>query len=482
MYSEIALFDRVRSGELLNRLSSDVQSLGDVISYELTNRVGSFFTLCGCIAYILWIQWKLFCAMMAVFPFIALISHKYGSYFEQKAKITQDAYAAASSIANEAIANIRTVRSFANERYHIQLYNAQIEIARQIAFKMAIARGKYRGFVLFLDSIGMAIVMIFGGLLVLNEEMNIADYTTFILYAVTIKNNMKQMIDLYSSFKSAIGSSFKVFGYIEKRNEQKLYPQALRSLPITEGNVEFREIKFAYPTRPNQIIFDGNFNLQLEPNTITALVGMSGSGKSTICSLLMSLYKLRLDDGDICIDGQSLNEFDKRSLHQNSIAIVSQEPVLFSCSIAQSIAYGKLESATRSGIITAAQLANADEFILRFEDGYDALIGERGLNLSGGQKQRLAIARAFLMNPQILIFDEATSALDSKSESLIDSALQRLFKSKTVLIVAHRLSTIKNADNIVVLSKGKIVEQGSHLQLIKNKDSLYHLLFNQQSM
>eukprot|EP01084_Bolivina_argentea_P258475 435769_1 len=229
--------------------------------------------------------------------------------------------------------------------------------------------------------------------------MNIADYTTFILYSITIKSNMKDIIEMFSSFKSAIGSTSKVFDYLKNSNKHKLYSPSHCIQNTISGQIEFKNIKFTYPTRKSQVIFDG-FNLKLKAKTVTALVGLSGSGKSTLCSLLMGVYKL--DEGKIYVDNVDLNTMDLEYLHRHNIGMVSQEPVLFSGTIADNISYGQSEVHGLRDIIEAATLANADEFVSCFKNGYNTRIGERGVTLSGGQKQRIAIARCFLMNPEIL--------------------------------------------------------------------------------
>ena len=504
IYQDISLFDETGTGELLNRLSSDITKLGDVISYELINRFGSLCLLIGCITYTAFISIELFIASLIVYPVVALVSREFGKYFKKQSKKTQDILAKNSQIANETFSNIRCVRAFSNERYHISEYNDSLEVNRKIGYSLAYARGSYRMIGTFIDNIGLAVVLTLGAWLILkdrNNHLNVSTFTTFILYSNKINSNMKQMFELYSSMQTAIGSSLRVFDYIERVPciDSKCDDNDEKNSEINDdgqfnGEILFDNVTFAYETRADTIVLN-QLNLLLKPNTTTALVGISGSGKSTIASLIMRFYDPI--EGCIYVDNIPMKKLNLKLFHQNAIGIVSQEPVLFSGTILENIKYGisvnddknnnndnndnnNKENVDQS-VIQVAKLANAHDFIMQFDNGYQTQVGERGVQLSGGQKQRIAIARALLKKPTVLILDEATSALDSESEALVDQALKTLIKeTKTVLIIAHRFSTIKNADNIVVLQKGNIVEMGTHNQLVSNQDSLYAFLFNRQ--
>jgi len=338
-------------------------------------------------------------------------------------------------------------------------------------------------------------------------ELSSANLTAFLLYTITLAANLAGLAGLFSTLMQAVGASERMFSLIDriptidlKEKESKIIPKWKRRSSagsISDNNnntaqadqepmIEFREVCFNYPSRADSLVLN-KISFVCFPGTITALVGSSGSGKSTIISLLERFYDPV--DGTVLIANVSLKEIDQRWLHEN-VALVSQEPQLFGCSIRENITYGvnslsetivNSRKITQEDIEKAAREANAHEFISSFPEGYDTLVGERGVQLSGGQKQRVAIARALLVSPQILLLDEATSALDAESEHLVQQALERLMKNRTVVCIAHRLSTVRNADNIIVINKGTIAESGTHENLLTNsKTGLYKALIKRQ--
>jgi len=278
---------------------------------------------------------------------------------------------------------------------------------------------------------------------------------------------------LFGDFLSAVGASERIFELMDRKPLIPTQGGEIRS--DFQGHIELRNVSFSYPSRPDTQVIH-NINLEVQPGQVVALVGPSGGGKSTLVSLLERFYDP--NSGEITLDGKNIKTLDPTWIHSH-IGLVSQEPVLFACSIKENITFG-VKSASMEQIIEAATRANAHQFIADFPEGYEALVGERGVRLSGGQKQRISIARALLLNPQILLLDEATSALDAESEYLVQQAIDRLMENRTTLVIAHRLSTVRNANQVVVISGGKIVEMGTHDQLLGNTDGIYRKLVKRQ--
>jgi len=299
---------------------------------------------------------------------------------------------------------------------------------------------------------------------------------SFLMVTQMLQHSLGQFSLLFGHYVKGIAAGSRIFEYINKDPKTSIHGGIQIPHHLFKPEIEFKDITFSYPTRPEQIILK-DFNLTLPPGKIVAVVGSSGNGKSTIAALLMRFYDV--NSGSIIIGGEDIKDLDQTWLRKRVIGLINQEPILFAMSILENIRYGKPE-ATDKEVIEAAKIANADSFITTFPNGYNTVVGERGVTVSGGQKQRIAIARAILKNPAILILDEATSALDTESEMHVQSALESVSNGKTVLVIAHRLSTVKNADVIVVLNKGEIVEVGDHNSLLKKK-GFYWNLMNQQT-
>ena len=308
--------------------------------------------------------------------------------------------------------------------------------------------------------------------MVMTGELTVGELTSFILYTLIVAMALSALADLWSDFARARGASERIFELLDR--EPVVDQGSGEIIDAVTGRVEFAGVSFAYPVRPDVRVLD-DINLELEPGTVTALVGPSGAGKSTVAALVLRLYDP--DEGAVLLDGQDLKELDARWL-RTRIGTVAQEPVLFSTTIAANIRYGRPD-ATDSEVEDAANAAHAHDFIVDLPDGYSTEVGERGVRLSGGQKQRVAIARALLKDPPILILDEATSSLDAESESLVQDALERLMTDRTSLVIAHRLSTVKNADRVVVLDGGMVAEAGVHDELMV-ADGLYRRLVSRQ--
>ncbi|XP_043333129.1 ATP-binding cassette sub-family B member 10, mitochondrial isoform X2 [Cervus canadensis] len=446
---EVAFFDKTRTGELINRLSADAALLGRSVTENLSDGLRAGAQASVGIGMMFFVSPKLATFVLSVVPPISIIAVLYGRYLRKLTKVTQDSLAQATQLAEERIGNIRTVRAFGKEMTEIEKYTSKVDHVMQLARKEAFARAGFFG------ATGLS-----GNLIVLS-----------VLY--------KGLSSFYSELMKGLGAGSRLWELLEREPELPFNEGAVLNEKNFQGALEFKNVHFAYPARPEVPIFQ-DFSLSIPSGSVTALVGPSGAGKSTVISLLLRLYDP--GSGTISLDGHDIRQLNPVWL-RSKIGTVSQEPILFSCSIAENIAYGADDpaSVTTKQIEQAAAVANAAAFIQNFPQGFNTVVGEKGVLLSGGQKQRIAIARALLKNPKILLLDEATSALDAENEHLVQQALDRLMEGRTVLIIAHRLSTIKNASVVAVLDRGRIIECGKHEELLLKPDGMYRKLMNKQS-
>ncbi len=384
----------------------------------------------------------------------------------------QDALAAAGQVAEETIGGIRTVRAFTQEESEAARY------AQAVGESYAVSRVRIRAIATFTGGASVAgygavaLVLWWGGRMVVGGELTPGELTSFILYTLTVAFSIGAIGDLFTDFMRAVGAADRVFALLDR---DPAIPLTGGLVPArVEGRVALEAVEFRYPTRPDAVVLSG-LSLALSPGEVVALVGPSGSGKSTVAALVSRLYDPSA--GRVTLDGQDLRDLDATWLRQQ-IGVVSQEPMLMSTSIRENIRYGRPGS-TEEEVEAAARDANALDFIERFPEGLATPVGERGVQLSGGQKQRVAIARALLKNPAILILDEATSALDAESEHLVKTALERLQKGRTTLVIAHRLSTVKNADRVAVIAEGKVAQLGGHEALMR-EGGIYRRLVERQ--
>jgi len=471
MRQDIGFFDQRRTGELTNRLASDTTVLQNAVTVNLSMALRFLLQGVGAIGILLWTSWKLTLVMLAVVPIVAIGAGIYGRKLRVVSKQVQDALAVSSEVAEETLAGVRTVRAFAREDKEIQRYRGAVDVSFQLARYRAKLGASFTGGISFAGYGAIAAVLWYGGVMLSEGELGFGQLTSFLLYTFTVAFSIGALSGLWSDFAKAAGASERVFELIDR---SPAFDNGGQRWPSVEGRLRLAGIEFAYPTRPETPVLQ-DFNLELEPGQVVALVGPSGGGKSTVAALLCRLYDPQR--GQICLDDHPYDTLDAHWL-RHQVGVVSQEPILFATTVRDNIRYGRLE-ATEEDIQTAAAAANAHDFVMEFPDGYDTLVGERGVRLSGGQKQRIAIARALLKDPAILVLDEATSALDAESEHLVQEALERLMEGRTTLIIAHRLSTVQGADRVAVLDSGTVVEQGSHEALVA-KNGLYRRLVERQ--
>ncbi|SDD20773.1 ABC transporter, permease/ATP-binding protein [Algoriphagus faecimaris] len=460
----MTFFDQRRTGELISRISADVSLLQDTFSVTLAELFRQMITLVAGVAFLIFTTPKLTLFMLGTFPVLVLLAMIFGKFIRKLSKKTQDELASANVIVEETLQSIATVKSFVGEAYESARYSKGLHNVVTIALKSAKYRGAFISFVIFALFGGIVAVMWYGAGLVASGEMSIGELVSFVLYTTFIGGSIAGLGDIYGQVQKAIGSSERVLEILDEDSEVADGQQQANF----QGKIEFDKVRFHYPTRPEVEVLK-ELSFYVNPGEKIALAGHSGAGKSTIIQLLLRFYEV--GSGQIKVDDLSLDQWNLEDLRSN-IGMVPQEVLLFGGSIRENIAYAK-PSATEEEIISAAKKANAWQFISRFPEGMDTLVGERGVKLSGGQRQRVAIARAILKDPSILILDEATSSLDAESESLVQEALDELMKGRTTIIIAHRLATIRKVDRIYVLSEGVIVEQGSHHELLEQEEGFY---------
>ena len=468
---EVAFFDSRRTGELINRLSSDTTVLQNTVTVNVSMALRFGLQGLGAIGILLWTSWKLAAVMLAVVPVVALGAVAYGRRLRRLSRKVQDALASASEVAEESLSGIRTVRAFDREQVTVDRYSQAVKASYELSRQRAWVGGLFTGFIGVLGYGAIAAVLWYGGVLLLEGAMSFGQLTSFLLYTFTVAFSIGALGGLWSDFARAAGASQRVFELID---EAPIDDGKGSVIATPKGHIVFDSVAFNYPTRPDLEVL-GDVSFELKPGEVVALVGPSGAGKSTIAQLLSRLYDPI--SGGIYFDRQPYVNLDSHWLRQH-VGVVSQEPMLFATSIAENIRFGQ-PKASDEAIKEAAKAANCAEFIDTFDQGYETLVGERGVQLSGGQKQRVAIARALLKDPTILVLDEATSALDAKAEQLVQEALERLMLGRTTLVIAHRLSTVRSADRVMVLDDGRLVEQGSHDQLVA-QGGLYQRLVELQ--
>ncbi|MDB5229071.1 MAG: multidrug transporter ATP-binding protein [Bacteroidota bacterium] len=472
----ITFFEEKRVGELNSRITSDVAALQDTLSLTLAEFFRQTSTLFIGIALLFYRSTHLTLIMLSSFPVIIILAVFFGRYIKDLSKKTQDALAEANIVVNETFQGVNIVKAYTNERFESKRFDNGVTKSMNLGLHGGIYRGAFISFII-IALFGSFIFVLWkgSGMVELNtltkgaEGITLGALIEFLMYTLFIGGSLAGMSDTFTRLLKAIGASERIVDILN--TEQETDTQKFTSVKLA-GSIAFENVAFTYPTRQDiEVLQEMSFSIA--PGEKIALVGPSGAGKSTIIQLLLRFYTV--NHGKILLDNKNINDFSVKEIRSN-MAIVPQEVMLFGGTIRENILYGKL-NASEEELVNAAKKANAWEFISRFPQGLETMVGERGVKLSGGQRQRIAIARAILKDPAILLLDEATSALDSESEKLVQGALNTLMEGRTTIIIAHRLSTIRNVDKILVMNHGRIVEQGDHQYLSILEDGLYnHLL------
>ena len=467
----MAYFDKHQTGETMSYITNDVAAIQAALVDNLIELFTESSILIGSIVMMLYLDWKLTLLTLVVVPMVGYCMRIFGKKIKANGTVIQERMADITSMLQESISSIRVVKSFVREDYEIDRFNQQNELNFQAALKNVQLNSLLTPTVEFLAAIAVTLIVWFGGYEVINGIMTAGSLVAFLTYAVNLANPVKRLSRIYGRMQKAMAAIDRIFYVLDLEESITDKPDA-KILPPVKGHVSVENVSFSY---------DGihaaleNVSIEVKPGQMIAFVGPSGAGKSTIANLIPRFYDV--NDGAIKIDGFDIRDVKLNSLREQ-IGIVPQETTLFSTTVMENIRYGRLD-ATDDEVIAASIAANCDEFIKQLPNGYQTMIGERGLNLSGGQRQRLSIARAILKNPRILILDEATSALDTESEKIVQSALDDLMVGRTSFVIAHRLSTIFNADEIFVIEHGHICEHGSHEELLK-LGGVYANLYNIQ--
>lgn len=457
-----------RTGELVSRLSSDVTVVRATLVNNVATLLSNTLSIIGSAVLILLVNWRLTLVVLIVLPIATLVAVLYGRAIRPLSRQVQDKLADSSSVAEEAISGVRVVKSFGREAYEVARFEAAARATFQSSLRLATIRATFGPLIGLMFFFALLAILWFGSQEVSAGRLSAGDLVAFLLYGSIIATSVGVLAQIFSQFQEATGATQRLFEILDTPCDVCDRAGA-RSIGTAQGRITFENLSFAYESGI-EVVRD--INLDIAPGEIVALVGPSGAGKSTLFNLIPRFYDPT--SGAVKLDGVDLRDITLASLRAN-IGIVPQETMLFSGTVRENILYGRLD-ASEEEMIAAAKAANAHTFITELPQGYDTPVGERGVKLSGGQRQRIAIARAVLKDPRILLLDEATSSLDSESEGLVQEALGRLMQNRTTIIIAHRLSTVQIAHRIAVLDKGRLVELGTHDELLA-RNGLYRRLY-----
>ncbi|MBF0543633.1 MAG: ABC transporter ATP-binding protein [Candidatus Riflebacteria bacterium] len=468
----LSFFEKQKAGQIMSKITNDVLVLQNLLT-SFTDNIGQFVALCAFCWYIFYLHWKLAVISVVIIPFIGAILNKFSRKMKKIGTRMQTRIGDISSVLQEFIVGIKAIKSFTLEGF----IRGRFEHANVENYKENMRGNKINALtspvIEFINTVGLSIIFWYGGYEVINNRLDAGQLISFLTALVGLFTPIKNLSRISNLISQSVGAGERVFEILDAPVEISEKENAI-SLKDCKGGVSFENVSFSYGAE--ELVLN-NVNLIVSPGEVIAIVGPSGAGKSTFVNLIPRFFEVNA--GGVKIDGVDVRDFSLNSLRKH-IGMVHQETLLFSGTISDNIRLGKVDAAEEE-VIEAAKLANANDFILSLPEGYNTLLGERGVNLSGGQAQRIALARAFLKNPAILILDEATSALDSETENLIKESLTKLMLNRTTFLIAHRLSTVVNANKIVVLSKGKIVEFGKHSELLRMKGVYSHLYEAQYS-
>lgn len=467
----MSFYDKHKTGTVMSYVTNDVSALQSAMVDNVVEMITETVILVASIVMMIYLDWKLFLVTFATFPVVLFFIDSFGKRIRKSGSRIQEAAADITSVLQEVASSPRVIKSFVREGYEVDRFDKENMNNFRANMKYAQLSSTLTPTIEFVAAVGVSIILWYGGNSVINGSITAGSLVAFLTYAVNISNPIKRLSRVIGNIQKALAAAQRVFDVLDLPEDIKNAPDA-KALPKVKGDVRFNDVSFAY--NENEEVLS-HVSFEVKPGEMVAFVGPSGAGKSTVASLLPRFYDAI--NGSITIDGQDIRKVTLDSLREQ-VGIVPQETVLFNGSVYDNILYGRLD-ATREEVEAAAKAANAHDFIMQLPDGYETMLGDRGMNISGGQRQRISIARAILKNPQILILDEATSALDTESERVVQEALDRLMVGRTSFVIAHRLSTIKNADKIMVLEKGQLIEQGNHDELMA-MDGLYAHLYKIQ--